>query len=342
MEPDKDTNQKETGTPQAPADALSRTPEDLEQAEAEQKAADGTAQSDTADEQKISPIKRFFRRINVYLLLFLLLVVVAGVVSTVDYLNNKKADSSTSDTVKQPDIASQKLTENALKQLANSDTSVSSASQTLTIQGNAIIEGQTLMRGNLNVAGNFQSGGRIQGPSLTISGDTNLGTTQINSLQVAQNTTIQGATTLRDLSVAGTASFSGPVSTSQLTVSKLILSGNSVIEVPNHLAFTGAPAGRGAVGGAVGSGGSASVNGSDTSGTVNINTGGGTAAGCFVRINFARAFGATPRVIVSPIGAGAGATQFYVDRDTTGFSICASSPAPTGQSFAFDYFVAGT
>ncbi len=341
MEPDKNTtapdgDDKPKDDQQAPADALSRTPEDLEEEQVAQKAAAGTTSTDQP-EKKVSPIKRFLRRINVYFLVFLLLIVVVGVISTVDYLNNQKASVAPAE----PDIASQKLTEDALKQLANADASVGSASQTLTIQGNAIIEGQTLMRGNLNVAGNFQSGGRIQGPSLTISGESNLGTTQVNSLQVATNAAVQGSTTLRDLSVAGSATFSGAVTASQLTVSRLVLSGNSVIEIPNHLSFTGAPVGRGATGPALGGGGSASVSGSDAAGTVNINTGNGPVVGCFVRVNFSQAYTTQPRVIISPIGSGAGLSSYYVDRNNSGFSICAASTPPANQAFGFDYFVTG-
>jgi len=336
MEPPKNTPDGEQPKDdlQAPADALSRTPDELEQEQAEQKAARASTSTEQPGEKKVSPVKRFFRKINVYLLLFLLLIVVAGVVTAVNYLNSQKVETP-------PEIATQELTEDALKQLANTDASIGGSSQTLTIQGNAIIEGQTLMRGNLNVAGNLQSGGRIQGPSLTISGEANLGSTQINSLQVAQNTAIQGNTTLRDLSVAGTATFSGAVTASQLTVSRLTLSGDGVLEIPNHLSFSGPAPGRGDIGAALGAGGTASVSGSDTAGTVNVSTGGGTAAGCFVRVNFAQAFTTQPRVIVSPIGAGAGATQYYVDRNQSGFSICTSAPAPAGQTFAFDYFVAG-
>ncbi len=316
---------------QAPADALSRTPEELEEEQAATKAASGTEEP---AEKKVSPIKRFFRKVNVYFLLFLLVLVIAGIITAVNYLNSQK-------TPDEPSIATQKLTEETLKQLANSDATVGNASQTLTIQGNAIIAGQTLMRGNLNVAGNFQTGGTIQGPNLTISGTSNLGTAQINSLQVAQNTAVQGSTTLRDLTVSGTTSLSGAVTASQLTVSRLILSGNAVLQVPNHIAFTGPSPSRGAIGGALGAGGTASVSGSDTSGTVNISTGNNPASGCFVRINFAANFATQPKIIISPIGAGAGATQYYVDRNNSGFSICTSSPAPANQTFAFDYFVMG-
>ncbi len=337
MEPDKKTEapadgNKSNAEQQAPADALSMSPEELDEVKAAQAAAH--PETPKPEEKKISPLKKFFRKVNVYLLLFLLVVAVAAVVMVVSYLNSQKPPE-------EPNIATQQLSQDALKQLANTDATVGGAAQTLTIQGNAIIAGQTLMRGNLNVAGNFQSGGSIQGPSLTISGTTSLGSTQINDLQVAQNVAVQGSTTMRDLNVSGTSSFSGAMTASQITVTRLILSGNAVLQVPNHIAFTGASPSRGATGPALGNGGSASVSGSDTTGTVNINTGSGTATGCFVRVNFNQAYTSSPRVIVSPVGAGAGATQYYVDRNNTGFSICAAAPAPANQTFSFDYFVTG-
>ncbi len=314
---------------QAPADALSRTPDDLDD---EQAAREASAPAKPA-EKKVSPIKRFLKRVNVYFLIFLLVIVVVAAITIVNYLNSQKAPPPES-------ITSQSLTEEALKDLANNDASVGSPTQTLTIQGNAVISGQTLMRGNLNVAGNFQTGGSIQGPNLTISGTSNLGTAQINSLQVAQNVAVQGSTTLRDLNVAGTSSFSGPLTASQITVTRLVLSGNATLQVPNHLSFTG-PSPNHSNGNALGNGGSASVSGSDTAGVLNVNTGNSPAPGCFARINFNQNFTTQPRVIVSPIGAGAGQTQYYVDRNTSGFSICTANSAPGNQTFAFDYFVAG-
>jgi hypothetical protein len=317
----------------SPVDALSRTPEDLENEKVEEIiATDPSEVVNTPVVKKISPFKKFFRKVNLYFLIFILLIIIVGAIAVVNFLNSQKA-------APEPNIAPQGLTEDALKQLANTDTTVGNTSQTLTIQGNAIIAGQTLMRGNLNVAGNFQTGGSIQGPSLTISGATNLGATQINSLQVATNTTIQGSTTVRDINVAGTSSFGGAMTASQITVTKLILSGNAVLEIPNHISFTGPSPGRTINAGVLGGGGSASVNGSDTAGTVNINTGSNTTSGCFVRINFQQAFTSQPRVIISPVGSAAAQTQYYVTRDNSGFSICTINSAPTNQVFAFDYFV---
>lgn len=330
-EPNTQDTPQETPSQDDPADALSRTPDELAEEKAEREAAKKAELEKTKAKQP-SKIKRFLKKINLYFLMFLLLFAVVAAIAVINFLNSQKDPVA-------PTLASQELTEEALKKLANTDASVGRADQTLTIQGNAIIDGQTLMRGNLNIAGNLQTGGSIQGPEITISGAANLGNTQVNSLQVAADTAIQGSTTMRDLSVSGSATFSGAISASQLTVTNLIMSGNATLEVPNHISFTGPSPNRSINAGVLGSGGSASVNGSDTTGTVNINTGNGPTAGCFTRINFNQRFAKQPRVMISPVGSAAGLTNYYVDRDQAGFSICASTPAPANQSFAFDYFI---
>lgn len=325
-----DSAEQPTTEAHVPADALSRTPDDLDQEAAQ--AAKDAPQTDEVPEKKVSPVKKFLRQANVYLLLFLLLLAIGAVIAAVSFLNSQKAPVEAA-------LASQNLTEDSLKQLANTDASVGSAAQTLTIQGNAIIAGQTLMRGNLNVAGNFQTGGKIQGPSLTISGDSNLGSTQVNSLQVAQNAAVQGNTTLRDLSVSGSATFSGAITAPQITASTLILSGNARLEIPNHIAFTGPTPASSVNRTPLGSGGSASLSGSDTTGTINARTGNSTSAGCFIRVTFRQGFTNQPHVLISPVGSGAGRSSYYVDRDKSGFSVCFASAAPANQTFAFDYFI---
>lgn len=333
-EDEKNTVDQATGSssePQAPADALSRTPDELEEEQATQ-AANNSASSGELAPKKPSSFKKILRKANIYFLLFLLIVIIGAAITVINYLNSQEEPE-------QPNIVSQELTEEQLRQLGSTDTSVGDASQTLTIRGSAVIDGQTLMRGNLNVAGNLQTGGSIQGPSLMISGSSNLGEVQINSLQVANNVSIQGDTTMRNINIAGASSFSGPMTASQITVSRLVMSGNASLEVPNHIGFTGPTPNRTINSPQLGSGGSASVSGSDTTGTVNIATGNGPVAGCMVRINFNQRFSNQPHVLVSPIGNAAGRTDYYVDRDQAGFSICAASPAPANQSFAFDYFV---
>lgn len=338
MEPEKKDEPTAEDTPsevekQAPTDALSRTPEDLE-AEAD-KASDQIDAASVAEEaiaKKRSPLKRILSKVNVYLLIFILLVIVGGAIALVTYLNSQKAPVV-------PDVASQQLSADALKQLANTDATVGNSSQTLTIQGNAVITGQTLTRGNLNVAGNIQTGGSITTPSLTVSGATSLGTTQANSLQLQNTLAVQGSTTLADLNVAGTSSFNGAMTASQITVTRLILSGNAILQIPNHIAFTGTSPTRTTNEAVLGNGGTMSLSGSDTSGMITINSGNNTVPGCFARIIFQQVYANQPHVIVSPVGSAAGQTQFYTTRDTTSFSICTANAAPPNQSFGYDYFV---
>ncbi len=317
----------------APTDALSLTPDELEEEKAAKAAADTDLSGlDEPEEKKVSPLKRFFKKVNIYFLIFLVLVVVAGAISIVNYINSQKTPID-------PAIGSQALSEEALKQLANTDTSVGTSSQTLTIQGNAIIAGQTLARGNLSVAGDLQTGGSIQGPSLTVSGTTNLADTQINNLQVATNVAIQGSTTIRDLNVAGTSSFSGAMTAAQITVTRLILSGNASLEIPNHIRFTGPTPTRSVNNGILGNGGSSSLSGSDTAGYITVNSGNNPIPGCYMRITFRQPFSNQPRVVVAPVGQAAGQSQFYIERDNSGFSLCSANALSANKTFGFDYFV---
>lgn len=327
--PTSENEQRDEVKADSPVDALSKTPEELE---AEQAELEKENPETVPAEKPLPPIKKFFRKANIYLLAFIFLVVVAGAITAVYYINETNEEPEAA-------IGTQELTADALRQLANNDASIGSSSQTLTIQGNAIISGQTLMRGDLNVAGAIQSGESIQGSSITISGSANLGETQADSLRVANNVAIQGSTTLRDLSVSGASNFSGNVTASQITVTRLILSGNATLEVPNHIRFTGSSPSRTVNSTTLGSGGTVSLNGSDTAGTVNINTGNNPSAGCFTQITFNQPFSNQPRVVISPVGAAAGRTQYYVTRSKTGFSICSVNPAPANQSFSFDYFI---
>lgn len=319
----------EDSSEETPVDALSRTPEDL----AEEQAASQTEETTPEPIKKTSAFKRFFKKVNVYFLFFSLLIVVAGAITIVNYLNNQKANPTI-------DIATQELADKTLEQLANTDVSVGNNNQTLTIQGNAIITGQTLMRGSTNVAGNLQTGGTIQGPSITISGAVNLGQTQTQTLQVQNTLAVQGSSTLRDLTVSGASTFSGNVTANQITATRLILSGNATLEVPNHIGFTGPTPSRSSIEYAtLGSGGTLSLSGSDSAGVINIQTGNNPQVGCFGRFTFSQAFTRQPRVIVSPVEAAAGKLDFYTTRDQRGFSICTANIAQANATFSFDYFI---
>jgi hypothetical protein len=147
---------------------------------------------------------------------------------------------------------------------------------------------------------------------------------------------LQGQLTVqKSLSVAGAVSV-GSLSASQLTVTSLQLKGD--LNISKHVITSGSPVGR-TSGTGLGAGGTVSVNGNDVAGTITVNTGSSPAAGLFATVSFTQKFTSTPHVIITPVGSAAGSVNYYVNRDTGGFSIGASTPAPAGSSFSFDYFV---
>jgi len=332
----------------APADALEKpsegadasTPPPAGDAAATKPGEPGTpaAPADAKPPKKVNAFKKFMKRFNLYLLLFIFIVVIAAVVSIVSYLNSKKAPVV-------PGIATQQLNPETIKQLANSDVTVGGSGQTLTVQGNAVFSGQVLTKADVGIAGTLivntvKIGTDLTTPQITVAGRSNLNDVQTNALQVGGAATMVGTVTLqKDLNVAGTAIFSAPVTASQITVTRLIMSGNASLQVPNHISFTGASPTRSINNSVLGAGGTASVNGSDTAGSININTGANPSAGCFTTLTFNQKFTSPPRIIIGPIGSGAGQTQFYVDRTATGFSVCTVNAPPANQVFGYDYFI---
>lgn len=321
----------------APEDALEKTNEELGDSDVVDATGTTGAIKEEGDDgksaKKPNALKVFFRRFNVYLLGFILIAIITGALFMISFLNSQKAP-------KEASINSQKLTQDALKKLASSDATIGNSAQTLTVQGNAVFSGQVLVKGDFSAAGNIQAGGTIQASALTISGKSNLADTQINNLQVATNTLVQGTTTLKDLNVSGTSTFNGSVTIGQLTVSKITVAGNGGLEIPNHISFTGASPTRGSTSQAVlGAGGTATVNGSDTTGTISVNTGSGPGAGCIVSLTFNQKFTNPPHILISPINAAAGSLDYYATKSQTGFSLCTNN-APAGNAvFQFDYFI---
>jgi hypothetical protein len=279
---------------------------------------------------KKSGFKAFLQRFNLYLLLFIFILLVGGCILTIAYFQSKKA--TTTDSLK-----TQELTQDALRQIANSDATVGSSGQILNVQSSAVFAGKVLIRDGLEVASNLQVGGTTALTSLTVSGTSQFGQMQINKdLAVAGDAAVQGSLTAKSLQVSGGGTFSGPVSAPQLTTTNLQLNGDLVL---THHLVAGGPTPSLSRGAALGSGGSASISGSDTSGTVNINVGGGPPAGCFATISFRSRYDSTPHVTITPVGADGGTLDYYVNRSTSSFSICDATAPPAGSSFAFDYFV---
>ncbi|HVC36321.1 MAG TPA: hypothetical protein VNE40_02645 [Candidatus Dormibacteraeota bacterium] len=271
------------------------------------------------------------RHFNGYLVLFVLLFVAAAAIVLAAYLYSKRVSGTSP-------ISSQTLSQSTLQQLANSDATVGNSSQILNVESNAVFAGKVLVRDSLEVAGQLQVGGSLSLSGVTVSGNSSFDQVQINKgLSVAGNTALQGQLNVQNsLSVSGNGTFGGNLSASQLTISGLSLNGELTL---THHITAGGPTPSRISGSALGSGGTSSISGSDSSGSISINTGSNPSVGCLITINFAQSFNATPHVIISPVGSGAANLGYYVNRSTTSFSICVTNTPPTQTGFGFDYLV---
>lgn len=281
--------------------------------------------------QHRSFIRRLWDRLNIYLLLFILVLVIAiGSVISLTIKGRQDAYKI---------ITTQSLTQDELKQLANTDVTVGEPKQILTVQANAVFAGSVLIRGNLEVAGTLKLGGDLSLSNLSVSGESILNEVKATNLTVGNSLNVQGALTLNSgISVAGQSNFNGGIVASSVITGSLQLNGD--LKLTHHITAGGTIPDI-AKGTAVGSGGTVSLSGSDTSGSIAVNTGGSPPAGCFATVTFSEAYSTTPHIIVSPIGVAAADLDYYITRSTTNFVICSTNAAAAGQSFGFDYVIMG-
>ena len=300
---------------------------------------DATDQSSSGDSKKdekkskkkrFNPIKGIAGRLNIYLLLFVFILLVAGIVTFISYQRNKDASN------KAEEVTTTPLSDEDLENLRQTDVKVGDPKQVLSVESNAIFAGKVLVRDSLEVAGQIKVGGPLNLPGISVSGSTVLDEVEVNNLQIAGNATVQGQFNVQaDTAVSGNLTVGGTLSAANLSVEEFQINGD--LQLNRHIDAGGGTPGR-STGTAIGSGGTVSISGTDTAGTVNINTGGGTVAGCFATINFTQSFSA-PHISITPVGSAAASINYYVNRSSSNFSICTTTPAPVGQSFAFDYIV---
>lgn len=293
----------------------------------------GSASPDPGDKK---PKKKRYRpkglaaRFNIWLLLFIFIIVIAGLIAFISYQQNKKSANQTTN------VSTTPLSQQDLDKLRQTDVKVGDPKQILSVESNAVFAGKVLIRDSLEVAGQIKIGGPLNLPGLTVSGDTAFNKISATNLQVSGATTIQGTLSVQNnLGVSGNLSVGGTITTPRLNVESLSISND--LQLTRHIDAGGATP-SGSSGNALGSGGTSSVSGTDTAGTVSINTGGSPGAGCFITVNFTQKFG-SPHISVTPIGSGAAGLNYYVTRSTSNFSICTTNSPPAGQSFAFDYIV---
>jgi hypothetical protein len=266
--------------------------------------------------------------------LFVFLVVVGGV-GGYYYAQSRKAAPAAKTSIST-------LTPAEIAQLTEVGSNLGTSGQTLNIGANTLFRGTANVTGDLTIGGKLNANGPVTLSQLNITGTTAATGLNVGSnLNVTGNTTMQqslsvsGLTTLGGgLNVGGAASFNS-INATSLSVSNINISGPLRI---SHLATQG-PTPIFVPGTSVGGGGTGSISGNDTAGTLNFNTGGGPPAGVLGTITFRAAFSGTPHVLLSPLTGSAAGTPVYVTRTTGGFQVRTDAAPPAGAVLSFDYFV---
>lgn len=279
-------------------------------------------------------LKGVASRLNIYLLLFILLIIIGLIIFFVVFNSAQEPDTGITE--------SQELTQEAIDELVGSDAKVGDPKQLLTIESDSVFTGKVLIRDGLDVAGPIKVGGSLSLPGITVSGSSAFDEVSINTLAIAGDATVQGQLSVQEgLTVSGPVTFSGTFSAAAFAIESLQV--NQDLQINRHI-DAGGPTPEITGGGAIGSGGTVTISGTDTAGTVTVNVGSGASGGVLATVNFANGFGGTPHVVITPVAAqGApiitGTQKFYLStRTTSSFSIATSGGLSPG-SVSFDYIV---
>jgi cytoskeletal protein CcmA (bactofilin family) len=245
-------------------------------------------------------------------------------------------------------------TEN-LDKLGVSKTAVGNLGTELIVGPNSTFNNKVTVAGDVSIAGqlrlnskfsandasltNLQAGNTAL-QQLNVNGESSLSTLNLrNDLNVTGATKLQGAVTVsqlmtinNSLNVTGNLAVGGTLSARSFQASSLV--SDSTLTIGGHIITRGLPPSV-SPGSGIGSNGTVSISGSDAAGTVAVNAGVGASGGIVAYVTFRNPYGGTPRVLVTAIGSGA--TDVYVNRTSTGFSIGVGSLSIGGH--AFDYIV---
>lgn len=258
------------------------------------------------------------------------------------------------DAAKQQDAGSVTLSSQTLDKLGVSKDNAASQGITLKINPATSFGNNVTIADNLAVGGQLNLNGRFTAPDaafaklqggdtaldkLNVNGDATISTLNLRKdLNVIGTTTLQGQvkvsqlmTINNNLNVSGSLSVGGALSVRTLQVANFQTTGN--LTFGGHFITSGtAPHVTG--GNALGAGGTVSVNGNDSSGSVSVGIGTGAVAGTIATITFGNGFSATPHIVVTAVGRSV--PGFYINRTTTSFTIVTPT-ALTPGGMSFDY-----
>jgi hypothetical protein len=215
-------------------------------------------------------------------------------------------------------INTQSLDNGTLNQLTPAD---GKTKEQLTISPDTIFKNSTVVQGSSQVIKDLSVGGSLDVQGTAILRDS---LTIGKSLSVGTNLTVNGLITAASLNVGS------------IAISSINISGN--LTFGGHLSPNGSP--PSARTSTAAGGGSVTVSGNDTAGTIIIKTGGGgLAAGEMAVITFSSAFSTTPKVQLTPVSEPASSLRYYATKSASFFTINTGNAPAAGTTYIFDYLV---
>jgi cytoskeletal protein CcmA (bactofilin family) len=248
------------------------------------------------------------------------------------------------------------ISESVLNKVGVNKTAIGNSGVQLTIDPDAQFNGKLKTAGDVTIGGQLKlnskftandaalaqlEAGKTSLSELNVSGTTTLSALNMrNNLVVAGSVTIQGATTLNqlltinnNLNVAGNLAVGGTISTAGFVARNLTSTGT--LTIGGHVITSGQIPNFGA-GNALGSNGTAAMNGNDSAGTISIAIGVGAVPGLIGNVAFRTQYATIPRIVLT--GVGTGAVFYIVNPSIGGFSVYVASALPPG-GFAINYIV---
>lgn len=299
----------------APVDDLGGTSlEELTASEQEYYSSAAPTPQNTPSEEHESHLPKYALAI---LAVMVLLVATAVIAATVARKTAKKA-TPTPVTINTQSLDNGTLTKLTTKAAASGGGQVT---QQLTVTPDTLYKGVVDIQGSIKAQKSFELGG---------------------NLDVKGSSIMQGAVSINNnLAVHGALSVGGALSAASISVDSLNI---STIKVSGNLAFGGHILPSGAQPSAKASnasgGGTISISGNDTAGTITINVGNGTLfAGELAAITFRTPFATTPKVQLTPVNSEASNMHYFVTRTTSFMTIETSTVASAGATYVFDYLV---
>ncbi len=225
--------------------------------------------------------------------------------------------------------------------------SAGTSTELLTISSSSLFKSRVAVSSDLKVTGSLEVSGPSNLADLTVNKTSTLGITNIHGqLIVSGPANFQspaqfgaGGAISGNLTVTGNGSYGGSISAGSLNAATISV---TTINLSGHLSITGpSPTVAG-----TGLGGSATIEGNDSSGTVTVTVGPCTSGQCvsaggqLVIVNFHSAYPRTPHIMISPIGAPAARLEPYIQPGASSFTIGAATiNNSTTTSYSFAYWV---